>query len=290
MYACDRADDAKNGHRAFPKALVAVRRIRLFFGCSSIVRDRRSMAGPPSGQDAGSVAARHPAGGSTRRRSKVVVSGGPYVVRWPYRIPGTPAGHSASVAEPHGRMSVVPMARASVWGRADPASAARGAQLERHGAAVERHWAAPERQEPPGTSRSCPWNVTELPLEPPAFQLTVGSGREYPGSAAQPPSGSCGVPADGRIGSGACGSAAQPPSGSCGVPADGWTSSESSLRCSRPPYGTLRAPLPVGCPQTATGEPEKWPRTGGRGPRAADGGPAGPIGPRTQPIRRLALA
>jgi hypothetical protein len=171
-------------------------------------------------------------------------------------------------------------------GRADPASAARGAQLERHGAAVERHWAGPERQEPPGTSRSCPGTsrscMERHGAAPERQELPLERDGAAPGTAS--------VPADGRIGSGKCRSAAQPPSGSCGVPADGWTSSESSLRCSRPPYGTLRAPLPVGCPQTATGEPEKWPRTGGRGPRAADGGPAGPIGPRTQPIRRLALA
>ena len=42
--------------------------------------------GPPSGQDAGSAAARHPAGGSTRRRSKVSLSGGPCSC-WSYRRP-----------------------------------------------------------------------------------------------------------------------------------------------------------------------------------------------------------
>ena len=46
--------------------------IRLFFGCSSVVR-----GGTAADKFAGSAAARHPAGGSTRRRSKVLVSGGP---------------------------------------------------------------------------------------------------------------------------------------------------------------------------------------------------------------------
>jgi hypothetical protein len=36
--------------------------------------------GPPSRQVAGSAAARHPAEGSTRRRSKVSVSGGPFAM------------------------------------------------------------------------------------------------------------------------------------------------------------------------------------------------------------------
>ena len=48
--------------------------IRLFFSCSSVV----SSSDHRPARIAGSAAARHPAGGSTRRRSKVSLSGGPF--------------------------------------------------------------------------------------------------------------------------------------------------------------------------------------------------------------------
>lgn len=50
--------------------------IRLFFSCSSVVRVVQSADHRPV-RIAGSVVARHPAGGSTRRRSMVSMSGGP---------------------------------------------------------------------------------------------------------------------------------------------------------------------------------------------------------------------
>jgi hypothetical protein len=52
--------------------------IRLFFDCSSVVLQFERSADRRPASLAGSVVARHPAGGSTRRRSMVFVSGGPF--------------------------------------------------------------------------------------------------------------------------------------------------------------------------------------------------------------------
>jgi hypothetical protein len=51
--------------------------IRLFFSCSSVVLQLSQSADHRPASVAGSVVARHPAGGSTRRRSIVSLSGGP---------------------------------------------------------------------------------------------------------------------------------------------------------------------------------------------------------------------